>query len=307
MTTAANTATQPVRSMTGYALVRRQSQKGELTVSIRTVNHRNLDLHFYQPVEFGIFENAIRQALKEAVRRGHVEIRVSLTREPGAADSALDRAALSRYVHAFRTAAAELQIAAEPDLNAMLAFPGVLTANGAAEPLGQDFQPALLAVVAQCLSELNSYREREGSALLRAVQSHAQAIEQMAGEIRSLRAQSISEFGARLRERVSELLADASLPESRIAEEIAFLADRSDIEEELTRLTVHVKELWRMLEEGGELGKKLDFLLQEMNRETNTILSKSSGGGAAVLHITRLGLALKANIESIREQALNLE
>jgi uncharacterized protein (TIGR00255 family) len=305
--TATNVTTSPVRSMTGYALVRRQTPCGELTVSIRTVNHRNLDLHFYQPVEFGIFENAVRQAVKEAVRRGHIEIRLSITREGSTADAAFDRAALSRYVQAFRSAAAELHIAAEPDLNALLAFPGVVTANGSAEPMSEDFQPTLVDTVRQCLGELNSYREREGSALLRAVQFHAEAIEQMAGEIRYLRTQSLSEFQTRLRERLTELLGEASLPESRIAEEIALLADRSDIEEELTRLTVHAQELWRMLEEGGELGKKLDFLLQEMNRETNTILSKSSGGGAAVLQITRLGLALKANIETIREQALNLE
>ena len=110
-----------------------------------------------------------------------------------------------------------------------------------------------------------------------------------------------------LRERIAELLNGSGVPEARIAEEAALLADRSDIEEELTRLTVHTAELKRILDEGGEIGKRLDFLLQEMNREANTTLSKSSGAGEPALQITNLGLAIKANIEKIREQSLNLE
>jgi uncharacterized protein (TIGR00255 family) len=132
-------------------------------------------------------------------------------------------------------------------------------------------------------------------------------IERACREMEALRVEALSFFHARLREKLNELLSGPSIPESRLAEEAAVLAERSDIEEELTRLAVHTKELRRILEQGGPLGKPVDFLLQEMNRETNTTLSKSSGAGELALKIGSLALAVKANIERIREQALNLE
>jgi uncharacterized protein (TIGR00255 family) len=133
------------------------------------------------------------------------------------------------------------------------------------------------------------------------------ALEAQAGQIGAIRSEAIGHFQSRLRERLDNLLADTGIPESRLIEEAALLADRSDIEEELTRLTVHATELRSILQQGGEMGKRLDFLLQEMNRETNTTLSKTSGIGDVGLTITSLALGMKANIERMREQALNLE
>jgi uncharacterized protein (TIGR00255 family) len=297
----------PVRSMTGFALVRAQTGAGELTVSIRTVNHRSLDLHFHQPGEFGIYENDIRKLLRQEVRRGHVEIRISLARDSNGSGATFDRAALGRYIAAFRSAAEEFELETEPDLSALLALPGVIAGNSASEPLNGNFGPQLLEAVTDCLHELNAYREREGAALLTALRVQTDAIDAAVAQIRVLRGECLIEFQARLREKLSELLAGASISDARLVEEAAILIERSDIEEELTRLSVHAQELRRMLDQGGELGKRLDFLLQEMNRETNTVLSKSSGAGAPGLQITNLGLGLKANIEAIREQALNLE
>ena len=133
------------------------------------------------------------------------------------------------------------------------------------------------------------------------------SIEQARQEIAELREQATPYLLGRLRDKLNELLKGAGISEARLAEEVAILADRSDVEEELTRLEIHARELRRIVEAGGAVGKPLDFLLQEMNRETNTTLSKSSGAGEPALKITNLALAVKANIERIREQALNLE
>jgi len=309
MTTDTNAST-AVRSMTGFAQVRKQTEAGDLSVSLRSVNHRGLDLHFHLATEFLQFESSMRAMLKEAIARGHVEIRTSLARPAGAASLGYNSEALKSYVAAFRSAAEEFQIESKPDLNVLLTLPGVAgNGNGAADAKALDtkFQPVLMEVVAECIAGLNAVREREGSELRTAILTELNSIEQARQEISELREQAVPYLLERLREKLSELLHGSELSEGRLAEEAAILADRSDVEEELTRLAIHAKELRRIVETGGAVGKPLDFLLQEMNRETNTTLSKSSGAGEPALKITSLALSLKANIERIREQALNLE
>jgi uncharacterized protein (TIGR00255 family) len=297
----------PVRSMTGYALVRAQTGAGELTVSLRSVNHRGLDLHFHHTPDIAPFENAMRDLLKQNIGRGHVEIRVSLKREESGAALGLNSDLLRNYVALFQQVNRELGLEAKPDLNALFALPGVLDGVREAAALADEFRAELQTALEACIRELNNYREREGRELLQALEDESTALEQQAAQIAAIRSEAISHFQDRLRERLQTLLGDSAISESRLVEEAALLADKSDIQEELTRLTVHAAELRRILEEGGEVGKKLDFLLQEMNRETNTTLSKTSGIGDAGLTITSLGLAIKANIERMREQALNLE
>lgn len=297
-----------IRSMTGFAMTRRQTAAGEIMVSLRSVNHRGLDAHFYHSSEFAQFENGMREVLKQQVARGHVEIRASLQRN-GTGESGIDRRALLRYVSGFREAARELGLAAEPDLNALLQLPGVVGRSERAEEaaLDSEFEGELLDVFAVCASELNVCRAREGMALAAHILEEVAGIEEKTAEIDEIRQGATAKFQERLRERLRELLAGSNLSDSRLAEEAALLADRSDVQEELTRLRVHALELRRILESGGEVGKRLDFLLQELNRETNTVLSKSSGVGDAGLRITNLGLGIKAHIEKTREQALNLE
>ena len=157
------------------------------------------------------------------------------------------------------------------------------------------------------LAGLNEVREREGAELRKALVAELGAIDQARQDMAALREQATPYLLERLREKLNELLNGAGISEARLAEEAAILADRSDVEEELTRLGIHAQELRRIVEAGGAIGKPLDFLLQEMNRETNTTLSKSTGAGEPALKITNLALAIKANIERIREQALNLE
>jgi uncharacterized protein (TIGR00255 family) len=298
-----------VRSMTGFAQVRRQTELGELSVSLRSVNHRGLDLHFHLGAEFLQFESAMRALLKESIGRGHVEIRVSLTRVAGAAGLGYNSDALKAYAAAFRAAAVELVLDSKPDLNVLLTLPGVV-GNGIGsegKPLDAQFQPLLLEALAECLVSLNAVREREGAELRKALLAELASIEQARDEMARLRAQATPYLLERLREKLNELLNGAGVTEARLAEEAAILADRSDVEEELTRLGIHAQEMRRIVEAGGPIGKPLDFLLQEMNRETNTTLSKSTGAGDPALKLTNLGLAVKANIERIREQALNLE
>jgi uncharacterized protein (TIGR00255 family) len=296
----------PVRSMTGYAQVRAATGSGELTLSLRSVNHRGLDLHFQQSSEFSPFEAAQRALLKERIGRGHLEIRISLVRDAGPQGVACNWEALKGHVEAFRRARKELRLDSEPDLNILLGLPGVLGGAPEIKELDSAFQTALLAALGNCIDQLNESREREGRELVAGLVRELADIERATTEIQQLRTEALAYYHQKLREKLNELLA-GSIPENRLAEEAALLAERSDIEEELTRLGIHAKEMRRIVQDGGAIGKPLDFLLQEMNRETNTTLSKSSSVGEIGLKIGNLALGIKANIERIREQALNLE
>jgi len=292
--------------MTGYAVVREQTGAGELTVSLRSVNHRGLDLHFHQSSDLAVFENAARSLLKRHIARGYVEIRMSLVLASERETGAYDRDLLGRYLAAFKRARDDFQLDSQPDLNTFFSMPGVFQGTREA-PLDQALESEVMGALVSCIESLNDYREREAAGLCAGLAVEIREIEDAIGKIMEIRAAALPHFCRKLRDRLSELLGDSTISESRLAEEAALLSERSDIQEELTRLAVHARELRQVLENGGEIGKKLDFLLQEMNRETNTILSKTSGIGEAGLTITNLGLGLKANIERIREQALNLE
>jgi uncharacterized protein (TIGR00255 family) len=304
---APDAAAAPIRSMTGYALVRAATSAGELTVTLRSVNHRGLDLHFHPNGPLAQFENAMRSLLKQHLARGHIEIRLSLAPDVEAETVTYNRGLLKRYVVLFREACTEFEIESKPNLNTFFALPGVFDAAHQTKTVDATFESEVIAALAACVHELNAFREREGRELCCAVESEIAAIEEQTAQMGLIRAQALPHFRQRLGERLSDLLHDSGVSESRLAEEAALLADRSDIQEELARLTVHAEEARRLLRSGGEIGKRLDFLLQEMNRETNTVLAKTSGIGEAGLTITNLGLATKANIERIREQALNLE
>jgi uncharacterized protein (TIGR00255 family) len=296
-----------VRSMTGYARIRRQSALGELTVSLRSVNHRALDFHFHTSSDFAPFENAIRARLKQDIARGHVEVRISLTPTSSGSGVQYDQVLLGRYVEAFRDAAKAFRISDQPDLNAAFRIPGVLLTEPGSGQIETNFEPEVVGAVVSCAEELNAFREREGGQLRELLLRECNAIATQTEQMAQIRSQALPLFQQRLTERLQDLLGGSALDTRRVMEEAAILADRSDVEEELTRLRIHNEQLVHLLEAGGEVGKKADFLLQEMNREANTIVSKTSGIGEAGLTITDLGLAAKGSIEKIREQALNLE
>ncbi|HEY2846002.1 MAG TPA: YicC/YloC family endoribonuclease [Bryobacteraceae bacterium] len=297
----------PLRSMTGFARARRPLGEGELVISLKTLNHRSLDIHVHAPASADAFENAVRTLVKSRLARGHVEVRIALP-QGGAASSgaALNRALLEEYLSAFRQAAAEHGLETQPDLNAALRLPGMFgEADNPELPAGTE--AALLDALGAALEELNAFREREGAAIAVDMHGNNARLSVAADEMQSLRANAQEVFQNRLADRLKDLLKGVQVDPHRLAQEAALLADRSDIGEELARLRIHSGQLSVLLDTGGETGKKVDFLLQEMNRETNTILSKTSGAGEIGLKITELALAAKAAIEKIREQSLNLE
>jgi uncharacterized protein (TIGR00255 family) len=294
-----------VRSMTGYARVRRAPPQGDLVLSVKSVNHRALDVHCHLPPEFEPFENKLRGVVKRAVARGHVEVRATLAKSGEAGRPVLNRELLAAYLAAFRAAREEFSVEGQPDLNTAFRLPGMLGETSVEGDAGLEAE--VTAALEGALKLFNEFREREGAELASAMRAAAARITAGAVAMEKIRERAAPLFQTRLTERLGNLLGGAGVEPQRLAQEAAILADRSDIAEELARLKIHSGQLDDLLAAGGEIGKKLDFLLQEMNRETNTILSKTSGLGETGLTVTDLALAVKADIEKIREQALNLE
>jgi uncharacterized protein (TIGR00255 family) len=296
--------TMPIRSMTGFAQVKGQvNGQVAFTLSLKSVNHRFLDLHFRMPSESDALEMKLRRLLKEKLARGHVELTLSVDRGEGAA-FVLNRQLVSGYVEAFRAAAKEFGISADPDLNAILRLPGALDAGTL--PADGELDAAVLETVQAALKRLNEMREEEGRGIARELHERMAGVEKASAEVGKHRSAVLQTYVQKLKSRLEELIGMQADSE-RIVQEAALLVDRSDIHEELVRLDSHVKHFRGLLDEGGEVGKKLDFLLQEMNREANTLLSKTSGLAGEALNITEMGLALKAEIEKSREQVQNLE
>ena len=296
-----------VRSMTGFAQARRTVDEGEILVTLKSVNHRGLDLHLHLPPELDALESQVRAVVKNAVARGHLQVQVNFTRSSAAGVSPWNRALMDAYMRAFREAAGLYRLEGQPDLNAALRIPGMLVAGGGEQDLGEGVAQALLDAAAEAVAALNAFREREGAATAREMRQRAGGLGALVTRIEAIRETAVSAFHKRLRDRLAELLHGAPVDPQRLAQEAALLADRSDISEELVRLRTHTAQLEALLAGDGEVGKRLDFLLQEMNREANTILSKTGGLGDLGLTITELALAAKSEIDKIREQSLNLE
>jgi uncharacterized protein (TIGR00255 family) len=293
----------PIRSMTGFARVKGQFNSLAFSVSVKSVNHRFLDPHFRLPSNSDALEMNMRRVLKERLARGHVDVNLSFE-QGAAAPMALNKALVTGYVQAFRSAAIEAGIAAEPDLNAVLRLPGALDA--AVTTSDEELTPAVLPKLEEAVDQLNRMREEEGRAMERELRERMTHIRSACSQVGAHREAVLKNYSERLQARIQEWLG-TSLDEERILQEAALLADRSDIHEELVRLENHVQHFLGLLDESGEVGKKMDFLLQEMNREANTLLSKTSGLAGDSARITEAGLAMKADIEKAREQVQNIE
>jgi uncharacterized protein (TIGR00255 family) len=293
----------PIRSMTGFAQAKGQLNNLSFNVSIKSVNHRFLDLHFRLPSNTDGLEKSMRRILKEKLARGHVDVNLSFE-QGGAAPLGLNKAMVSGYVQAFRAAAIEAGIAAEPDLNAVLRLPGALDTNVA--PSEEELSPAVLPKLAQAIDQLNRVREEEGRSTDRELRERMDNIRKACAGVSAYRDAVLKNYSERLQQRIQEWLG-SSVDQDKILQEAAVLADRSDIQEELVRLDNHVQHFVALLDTKGEVGKKMDFLLQEMNREANTLLSKTSGLAGDAAKITEAGLAMKSDIEKAREQVQNIE
>jgi len=303
-----------IRSMTGFAQVRGEVQNGGgssaqaagrlgFTLSLKSVNHRFLDLHFRLPSGTDALEMQLRRLLKEKMARGHVEISLSLERGSSEAFS-LNKELVGGYIAAYRAAAAEFSLASEPDLNAVLRIPGAL--DSSTQAADGEIEAAVMARVGDAIDRLNQMREEEGRGISRELRDRMGHLSEAGKSVQQHRRAVLQNYSERLQSRLQELLGSA-VDKERVLQEAALLVDRSDIQEEIVRLETHVQHFLGLLDEGGEIGKKLDFLLQEMNREANTLLSKTSGLAGEALKITEAGLAMKSEIEKSREQVQNLE
>jgi uncharacterized protein (TIGR00255 family) len=303
----------PIYSMTGFARsqVRVPLPNGEqlsYTLNVKSVNHRFLDVQLRLPSGLDALEMELRKALKDALVRGHVDLTLQVDRS-SQQTAGYNRDLVNGYLAAFSAAREENGLTGQqPDLNAILRLPGALQNDNRTS--GDDDQAALVESVqleiAPLLEELKIMRAREGEALVAILNGTLDRLAESTEGVAALRSEVEERYQARLTER---LLA-ATGPEfnrQRLLEEVAVMVERSDIAEELERMTTHIGHFRELLAAGGEIGKKLDFLLQEMNREANTLLSKTGGAGGKGTRITELGLAMKSEIEKAREQIQNVE
>ena len=299
----------PIYSMTGFARVSgRVSDLLSWNLSLKSVNHRFLDLHMRMPAGAESLEMRLRRLLKEKVLRGHLE--VTLNVERGLRPSAhFDRDLLQGYIAAFRVAAEETQLEQQPDLNAIFRLPGVLTGETRfSEEEVQALEEDVAAQIDPLVQALNRMRAQEGAALASELGATMERLDLAVSQVAHMRQEVQKAYFERLSQRLSTLLnGNGVIDRDRIMQEAAILAERSDVEEEVTRLRTHIQHFHSLLKAGGEMGKKLDFLLQEMNREANTLLSKTGGVSGNGSRITDLGLGMKSEIEKAREQVQNLE
>ena len=218
----------------------------------------------------------------------------------------LNETLLAAWLLAFRGAAERFGLDSRPDLNQALRIPGMMESR-AEHVADASLEAELLSAAAEALDELDLFRVREGAAIEVEIRGRADSLRELAGKMEDIRTRALPYFHQRLKDKLTELLSGAQIEPARLAQEAALLAERTDISEELVRLKTHADQTDALLSAEGETGKKLDFLLQEMNRETNTILSKTGGLGETGMTLTDLGLAAKAEIDRIREQSLNIE
>lgn len=293
-----------IRSMTGFAQVKGQNGPTAYTLSLKSVNHRFLDLHLRMPPNSNSLESKLRQIFKQRLHRGHIEMSLTIERA-GSGSLGVNRELVAAYVNAFRQSATEFGLTGEPDLNAVFRLNGVLN-DGGELPADPEFEPEICRALDQAIENLNAMRATEGEGMADELRARMKALDTLVAEVEQLRSLVLHAYVNKVQSRIQELIGAQADPD-RILQEAAMLAERSDIQEEVVRMQSHVRHFIALLDAGGEVGKKLDFLLQEMSREANTMLSKISGVAGEALKMTELGLAMKAEIEKSREQIQNLE
>lgn len=303
--------------MTGFAQARGEFKTGAgmatFVLTLKSVNHRYLDLHLRLATGLEALAPGIERQIKAALRRGHVDVYLQFE-QPLPAHYRLDSGLAAAYRQAWREltdCAADDTGARQPDAAAMLAVPGMLTAfapplieGGEADNAG--FASAVARELRRALDELIRMREFEGAALKRDLQGRLRKLGTEVEHIAARQPLIETSLRERLRGRLRELAA-TPLSEERLTQEAAFGAERADISEEIARLRAHLEQFTAILEAGGEAGKKLEFLLQELQREAGTMLAKTGSGSAAGLETTERGLRIRLELEKLREQVQNLE
>jgi uncharacterized protein (TIGR00255 family) len=306
-------ARESVRSMTGYAQAHSEQNGWSLRVSLRSVNHRFLDLRVHIPEGFEALEPQMRQLVRDNIQRGHVDMTLHIDASK-VAGLKIDRKLAADYLRAIEELRQEFNLAPEPQLAAVLRLPGVVASAVSPGPSLAAFEEEfdrlearVSACVEEALRKLDEMRQEEGRSLARDMSALLESISDKTARLETISEQSRPAYVQRLKVRLQELMGAIPIDPVRVAQEAAVLAERADVSEELTRLRSHVDQFGKLIAGAGEIGKKLDFLLQEMQREANTLLSKTPGLGQEGLEMTELGLQIKADVEKLREQVQNVE
>jgi len=291
-----------IKSMTGYGRAVETVNGREFTVELRSVNNRYLDCSVRLPRMLSFTEDAVKQAVKQAVSRGKVDVFISLRSEGGEdAKITLNQGVLEGYLAAMRQMVSDYGVADDISVSTVSRLPEVFIVEKP-EVDEEQLLCDLMQVVAKALEGYNAMRATEGQALDRDLRARGETILQLVAQVEKGSAQTVVDYRTRLEAKLREVLENTAIDESRILTEAAIFADKVAVDEETVRLRSHLEQMNNMLTTGGAVGRKLDFLLQEMNREANTIGSKCTD-----VALARIVVDIKAELEKIREQTQNIE
>ena len=291
-----------MRSMTGYGKGTASSAGLTVTAEIKTVNHKFFDWNMKMPKGFLFVEDDAKKAVAGAVSRGHVDLYLTVEKQTAEAGEYRADAALARmYVDSARQLSETLGVPFDITASSLMKNPDIVTLSET-EIDDETVRKVTLEAVSEAVLALVAMREREGAALAADLSEKLASIEASLEEVKKEAPRAVAEYRRKLRARIDEALGQLPLDEARLATEVALFADKCAIDEEISRLGAHIAAMRALIASQGQVGRKLDFLVQEMNRETNTIGSKAND-----LAITERVLAMKNDIEKIREQAQNAE
>ena len=290
-------------SMTGYGKAEYAQNGITLTVELKTVNNRFLDIIPKYPRAFVSLDDLIRKSVQQKIKRGRVELFVTYQNVNESGKTlVVDKSLAEQYVALSKQFASDYSLPNDFSVTFLMRSPDVVTEQMAVQDEGDILTEILQDTLSKALDKLIEMRAVEGDKLEKDLLSRSNTVETLVTEIERRAPEIKAEYEARLRTKMEEILGDVKFDETRLLQEVAIFADKSNIDEEITRLKSHIAQLRDICEKGIDVGKKLDFLMQEFNRETNTVCSKSND-----LEITKLGLALKNEIEKMREQVQNIE
>ena len=291
-----------IKSMTGYGRALETVNGREFTVELRSVNNRYLDCSVRLPRMVSFAEDAVKQAVKASISRGKVDVFISIRSEGGEeAQVSLNKAYLDGYLTAMRQMVTEYGVADDISVSTLSRLPEVFLVEKP-QVDEEQLQKDLMQVVTQALAGYDAMRCTEGKALADDLRSRGQTILSLVEKVEQGNGQTVIDYRNRLETKLKEVLSNTAIDESRILTEAAIFADKVAVDEETVRLRSHLQQMNTMLDGGGAIGRKLDFLLQEMNREANTIGSKCTD-----VNLARIVVDIKAELEKIREQTQNIE
>ena len=291
-----------IKSMTGYGRAVETVNGREFTVELRSVNNRYLDCSVRLPRILSFAEDAVKQAVKASISRGKVDVFITVRSEAGdEVQVTLNKSVLQSYLAAMHQMVVEFGVKDDISVSAVSRLPEVFVIE---KPQVDEEQlmADLMSVVAKALEGYDAMRKAEGEALDRDLRSRGETILGLVAQVEEGNGKTVSDYRIRLENKIKEVLANTAIDEARILTEAAIFADKVAVDEETVRLRSHLKQMNSMLSTGGAVGRKLDFLLQEMNREANTIGSKCTD-----VNLARIVVDIKAELEKIREQTQNIE